>query len=160
MLRSGFALLMSEVHPAAAFVVWFHDQLSRWFSGEGNREEIWTALVAHTPPEMAIVYPSGKRLSGQALLRSIEDGFATSPGFRAIISELEVVLSEPTHAVVSYTETQQGARRSRSENTRSALALVIRDEDRWTWRFIQETATEPRGDRDSSTDSVDRSGLA
>ena len=146
---------MSEPHPAAAFVYWFHDQLSRWFSGEGNREQVWTALVAHTPPEMAIVYPSGKRLSGQELLRSIEDGFATSPGFSATISELEVVRSEPTHAVVCYTETQRGARRSQSENTRSALALVICDEGRWTWGFIQETATERGVDPDSAKDSLD-----
>ena len=142
---------MPDPDSACAFVSWFHDQLSRWFAGKGNRDEVWRALVAHTPKDMSIVYPSGKRLSGQELLRSIEDGFGASPGFNASVSDLEVVLSATTHAVVSYIETQRGARRSESENTRSALALVSRDGDRWKWRFIQETAMADGGARDESS---------
>jgi len=127
------------MHPAASFVHWYHEQLTLWFSGAGDRDSVWKALVDHTSGEMAIVFPSGKRWSGQRLLESMEDAFGTSPRFRASISDLEIVHVGENHAMVAYTEVQQGARRSAAYNERTALALLLRDGAAWTWRFVQET---------------------
>jgi len=131
---------MDPGHPATTFVHAFHADLTRWFSGTGDREVVWSRLAEGTSPDMVLVYPSGRRLGGGELLQSIEELHGTSPGFEATISDLELIRGGQSFAVVSYVETQTGARQSRADNRRSALAVIVRDSDHWQWRFIQETA--------------------
>ena len=131
---------MDECHPAITFVHAFHADLTRWFLGTGDRQAVWSRLAQATSPEMVLVYPSGRRLRGDELLKSIEDLRGKSPGFEASISELELIRGDESYAVVSYVETQTGARQSKADNQRSALAVIVREGDDWQWRFIQETA--------------------
>ena len=136
----SYAFDMEERHPAKAFVYAFHADLSRWFTGDGDREAVWSRLVRGTSPDMVLVYPSGRRLNRAELLQSIEGLHGKSPGFEASISELELIRGNEDYAVVSYVETQTGARQSKADNQRSALAVIVRDGNEWRWRFIQETA--------------------
>lgn len=124
-----------------AFVVAFHENLTAWFSGMGERAEVWARLVAACPASLTLVYPSGTRLQGDAFTASIEDRFGSSPGFTARIEDPELVHRTEDTAVVAYVEAQSGARASTAENRRSALAVVERDGVAgWRWRYIQETA--------------------
>lgn len=127
------------MHPAIEFVHRFHQHLSDWFAGRRPEAEVWRALVAASPETMGLVYPSGQRLTGAQFLESIESRYGTSPGFLATIEGAQLVRDEPDHAVVAYQEVQQQATHSKSDNRRSALALIERDETGWRWRFIQET---------------------
>ena len=135
---------MTDEHPAKAFVREFHADLTAWFSGDSPMDQVWRQLERATHPEMVLVYPSGERLSGAAFLKSIESLHGRSPGFVASVSDIELVYADDDRAVVSYKETQTGARQSAAENQRSALALVVRQGGVWTWRFIQETALPPQ----------------
>ena len=127
-------------HPVAAFVHAFHDDLTAWFAGTGERAEVWARLEAACRPLQRLIYPSGGQMTGPQFLDTIADRFGASPGFEATIENLEVVQDAPDHAVVAYHELQAGARQSASNNRRAALAVVVRSEDGCTWRFIQETA--------------------
>ncbi|MEM7157772.1 MAG: hypothetical protein AAF799_33335 [Myxococcota bacterium] len=131
---------MTELPPVAAFVHAFHDDLTAWFSGSGDRTEVWARLEAACRPLQGLVYPSGTRLTGPEFLDTIADRFASSPGFVAAIENLEVVHQASDHAVVAYHEVQAGARQSSTRNRRAALALVALTGEGCTWRFIQETA--------------------
>ncbi len=130
---------------AQTFVRGFHDDLSRWFSGRGDRDETWRALQHATPPDMTLVYPSGARLTGAAFLDSVRDRHGASEGFVASVSEVRVVARGAEHVVVSYVESQTGAQRSTAHNQRSALAVIDTRGPRWAWRFIQETALPEAG---------------
>ncbi|MEM8607430.1 MAG: DUF4440 domain-containing protein [Myxococcota bacterium] len=131
----------SQEHPAVNFVHGFHADLTHWFTGDGERALVRERLASALHPEMVLVYPSGNRLGGAEFLESIDALYGTSQGFVASISNTELLVGDVEHAVVAYVETQTGARNSQSVNSRSALALVVRRDDRWVWRFIQETAT-------------------
>ena len=131
---------MPSPSSPSQFVVEFHALLTAWFSGSVERETVWRALAETCPEGMRLIYPSGQRLDGAGFLRSIENRFATSPGFRAWIEDLEVLQSGPDFAVVAYVEAQTGATASDAENRRAAMALVGRTDGEWSWRFIQETA--------------------
>ena len=128
-----------DLHPAIEFVYEFHRDLTCWFAGTGDSAAVLQRLGASLHPEMALVYPSGRRLLGAELVRTIADFNGSSPGFVASISDAELIRGDEDHAVVAYVETQTGARNSASENRRSALALIVRYQDRWCCRFIQET---------------------
>ncbi len=130
-----------DLHPVGVFVHHFHALLSEHFTGRGTRETVLEQLRGCCEPGvMTLVYPSGAELSGEDFITSIADAWATSPGFAATIHGLRVIHEGPGHAVVAYEERQSGARRSDSDNGRSALACVIFADGRWRWRFIQETA--------------------
>ncbi|MEM7135221.1 MAG: DUF4440 domain-containing protein [Myxococcota bacterium] len=131
---------MAESHPVVPFVHAFHEDLSRWFSGSGDRDATAERLRAAVHPNMVLIYPSGRRLAGKAFLDSIEDSFGSSPGFVARVSEVNVIQGDDTHAVVAYVETQSGARQSAGHNVRAALAVVVVRGEACQWRFIQETA--------------------
>jgi len=135
MTRSDLA-----AEAAVGFVRRFHDDLSAWFAGEGEAGAVWDRLVAAAPADMRLVYPSGNRLSGAAFLDSIRDRWGKSPGFRAGVADVEVLHADASHAVLAYVESQSGARSSAATNRRSAMALVQRTGNGWSWVYIQETA--------------------
>ena len=128
------------MESCAEFVAEFHADLTRWFSGEGDRQTVWESLSRATPDDMVLVYPSGTSLSGAEFLRSIAERFGSSPGFVASVSDVRTIAEAPGHVAVAYVEEQSGAQQSVSINRRSALAIVNRHDDGWTWRYIQETA--------------------
>lgn len=130
----------SPVDSAEAFVHRFHADLTAWFAGTGDRDQTWRSLHAATPDSMCLVYPSGTTLTGGAFLDSIADRYGSSPEFLASIGDVSVVRQAPDHAVVSYVESQAGARTSTASNARSALAVVERAGTGWRWVHIQETA--------------------
>ncbi|MEM7435136.1 MAG: DUF4440 domain-containing protein [Myxococcota bacterium] len=131
---------MPQSHPVVPFVRAFHEDLSRWFSGSGDRDTVSERLRAAVHPDMVLIYPSGRRLTGEAFLESIAELFGSSPGFVARVSDVNVIQSDDRHAVVAYVETQSGARQSAGHNVRAALAAVVVRGDACQWRFIQETA--------------------
>ncbi len=131
---------MSEPTTPAEFVHAFHRDLTRWFSGTGPRDEVWSRLEAATPDAMTLVYPSGARLGGRELLDGIRDRFGKSPGFEATIADVELLRADDDHAVVAYVESQAAATHSATRNRRSALALLESEDGAWRWRYIQETA--------------------
>lgn len=127
-------------HPAIAFVRSFHEDLTRWFAGTDQRASVLGRLRDAVSPEMVLVYPSGTRLTGARFIESIEPLYGSSPGFTASIESPSLIRADTDYALVSYIETQTGARQSATANERSAFALIERDGNRWRWRFIQETA--------------------
>lgn len=122
------------------FVRDFHADLTGWFSGSGDRDAIWARFEETCPPDMTLVYPSGTKMGGVPFLESIRDRFGRSPGFEAMIVEPEIVVETADHAVVAYAEVQTQARESDPDNHRSALAVLLRSERGWRWRYIQETS--------------------
>lgn len=123
----------------AAFIHAFHADLTAWFSGAGEKTDVWKRLGDSCPETMLLVYPSGQRLGGAEFLRSIQDHHSASPGFVARAEVLEVISCSDTHAVVMYREHQTGARASAASNSRSSMGLVVRAGERWVWRAVQET---------------------
>ena len=130
----------SPTHPAIAFVHAFHEDLTRWFAGTEDRDRVLGRLREAVSPDMILVYPSGERLTGAEFIASIAPLYGNSPGFTASIESPSLVKAGTDYALVSYVETQAGARQSASSNKRSAFALIERDAGVWRWRFIQETA--------------------
>ncbi len=138
--QDDFDILRQNSGSIAEFVDQFHANLTAWFAGSDDSGAAWSALEQACPDNMALVYPSGAKLSGADFLQSISNHPRDNAGFLASVEHIEVLSESTNEGVVAYVEVQVGAANSATENRRSALAMVQQGPQGWCWRYIQETS--------------------
>ena len=122
-----------------------HRFISAWFCGDVPRsaDRFSAGLGDRLAPDLVNIQPSGRMLTRDALLASIENGHGANPLFRIEIEDVQMrYIGGDDLVLATYVERQSGALQSNPENSRISSVLMRRRPGTGAleWLHIHETA--------------------
>lgn len=122
-----------------------HTFLERWITGtcSGDAATLQACFTERLAEDFRYVLPGGGVLQGAARVTELIRGlYATNPDLRISIAEVTLHYGDEHVALVSYAESQRGARNMKpADHTRASSLLFLCDGDRLLWKHLQETLT-------------------
>lgn len=124
-------------HAAEQEIRRFHDVLVAWFTGDMDQGAFDHSIDAVVHPDFHWVSPSGQDVTRQDILEGLKSGHGSNPDFKITVDDVRLVASDGNLAVLSYVESQTGARNAPPENTRKST-VVFALQPRLQWLYLHE----------------------
>ncbi len=112
-----------------------HVLIQNVFNQVGTEQEL-AEMVTYFSPNFEMVGAAGKRIHYEQVLQLFRNNQGKMPDLKIEISDAEVILQKDDTILMSYTETHH---KNAGTTHRRASALLIEDNGKMVWRYLQET---------------------